>query len=183
MFSYLLYIESCIALIYPVIKRCLIQIRKHSYMARVKIDRIGLEIVKLLQSGRRSFKEIGQALGLSEATIRSKVTKMAKDDLISIKALVASSDLELGHQTAYIGVRLKSPAVKKIAEALAELPGVISVALVTGRYDIILTVMLAPDFGLIEFFNTMLENYSDSIRSNETFLVYEHVNLRTPYPY
>lgn len=148
-----------------------------------KIDADSLEIVKRLESGRRSYKEIGLEMGLSEATIRSKVNKMIQEGLVDIKALVASSDLEVGHQTAYIGVRLKSPAVKKIAEAIAELPGVVSVALVTGRYDLILTVMLSPNYGLIEFFNTMLENYSDSIRSNETFLVYEHVNLKIPYPY
>lgn len=148
-----------------------------------KIDKTGLEIVRLLQLGRRSFKEIGQELGLSEATIRTKVNKMTQEGLIDIKALVSSGDMEVGHQTAYIGVRLRAPAVKKIAEALAELPGVISVALVTGRYDLILTVMLSPSYGLIEFFNTMLEKHSDSIRSNETFLVYEQVNLKVPYPY
>ncbi len=148
-----------------------------------KLDRVELEIVKLLQNGRRSFKEIGQALGLSEATIRSKVGRMVQEGLVEIKALVSTRDLEVGHQIAYIGVRLRSPAMKKIAEALGGLPGVISVAMVTGRYDLILTVMLTPDFGLMDFFNTMLANYSESIRSNETFLVYEEVNLKLPYPY
>ena len=152
-------------------------------MSGAKIDKVGLEIVKLLQSGRRSFKEIGLALGLSEATIRSKVGRMVSEGLVDIKALISTKDLEVGYQTAYVGVRLKSPAMKKIAESLAGLPGVISVAMVTGRYDLILTIMLTPDFGLIDFFNTLLERYSDSILSNETFMVYEHVNLKTPYPY
>lgn len=152
-------------------------------MAGSKIDKTGLEIVRLLQSGRRSFKEIGEALNLSEATIRTKVGKMVQDGLVEIKALVSTQDLEVGHQMVYIGVRLRAPAMKEIAASLSELPGVISVALVTGRYDLILTVMLAPDFGLIDFFNTMLARYSDSVRSNETFLVYEHVNFKTPYPY
>lgn len=147
------------------------------------IDKISLEIVKYLQLGRRSFKEIGQKMGLSEATIRSKVTKMIQDGLVDIRALISTKDMEVGHQTAYIGVRLKAPAIKTIAEGLSELPGVISVAMVTGRYDLILTVMLTPELGLIDFFNGMLEKYSDNIRSNETFLVYEHVNLKTPYPY
>jgi len=152
-------------------------------MAGAKIDKQGLEIIKLLQNGRRSFKEIGLALGLSEATIRSKVGKMIQEGLVEIKALVSTKDMEVGHQTYYIGVRLKSPAMKKIAESLVEIPGVISVAMVTGRYDLMLTVMLTPEYGLIEFFNTLLEQYSDSIRSNETFMVYEQVNLKIPYPY
>jgi len=152
-------------------------------MGAGKIDKTGLEIIKMLQSGRRSFKEIGLSLGLSEATIRSKVGKMIQEGLVEIKALVSTKDLRPGFQTAFIGVRLRSPAIKTIAASLGELPGVISVAMVTGRYDMILTVMLTPDFGLIDFFNTLLVQHSDNIRSNETFLVYEHVNLKTPYPY
>lgn len=148
-----------------------------------RIDKESLKLVRLLQSGRRSYKEIGQELGLSEATIRSKVNRLTGEGLVAIKALISSSSLDAGYQTAYIGVRLKSPAVKKMAEALSELPGVISVALVTGRYDLILTVLLSPDNGLMEFFNTMLEQYSESILSNETFLVYEQVDLKLPYPY
>jgi Lrp/AsnC family transcriptional regulator for asnA, asnC and gidA len=148
-----------------------------------KIDRTGLEIVRQLQEGRKSYKEIGQALGLSEATIRSKVTKMTREGLVDIKALVSTKDMEIGHQTVYIGVRLRSPAIKAMAEAISELPGVISAAMVTGRFDLMLTVMLTPAFGLMDFFNVLLEKYSDNIRSNETFMVYESVNLKTPYPY
>lgn len=152
-------------------------------MSAGKIDKINLQIIKLLQNGRRSYKEIGQAVGLSEATVRSRVLKMLEDGLVEIKALVSTKDLGTGYFTAYIGVRLTSPALKKMAEAIAELPGVISVGIVTGRYDLILTVMLTPDFGLMDFFNEMLERYSESISANETFMIYESVNLKTPYPY
>ena len=152
-------------------------------MARGKIDKIGLEIVKHLQDGRKSYKEIGQALGFTEATIRSKVNKMLEEGLIAIKALTSTRDMEVGYQTVYVGVSLKSPALKKTAEGIAKLPGVISVALVTGRFDLILTVMLTPEFALMDFFNTMLEQYSENISANETFLIYEEVNLKTPYPY
>ncbi|KAL1110038.1 hypothetical protein AAG570_014160 [Ranatra chinensis] len=47
--------------------------------------------------------------------------------------------------------------MKKMAEAMSQLPGVISVALVTGRFDLVLTVILSPEFELIDFFNIMLE--------------------------
>ncbi|MDR1043531.1 MAG: AsnC family transcriptional regulator [Candidatus Adiutrix sp.] len=148
-----------------------------------KIDKTEVEIIKLLQRGRRSFKDIGQTLGLSEATIRSKVGKMTQDGLVEIKALVSTKDMEVGYQTAYIGLRLKTPAIMPTAEALTELPGTISVAMVTGRYDLILTIMLTPEFGLLDFLNIMLVKYSDRINSSETFLVCEAVNLKTPYPY
>ena len=152
-------------------------------MVRGKLDKSGLEIVKLLQDGRRSFKEIAQAVGLSEATVRTKVNKMVEDGLVSIKALVSTKDMPVGYQTVLVGIRLNSPALKKTAEALSVLPGVVSVAIVTGRYDIILTVMLTPEMELIDFFNIMLEKYSDRVNVTETFLVYESVNFKTPYPF
>ena len=152
-------------------------------MSATKIDKTGLQIVRLLQNGRRSFKEIGLELGLSEATIRSKVAKMIQEGLMDIKALVSTKNLEAGHQTAYIGVRLKSPSLKEMAERVSSLPGVISVAVVTGRYDLILTIMLTPDFTLIDFFDAMLERPPEGIISNETVLVYEEINLKVPYPF
>ena len=152
-------------------------------MSESKFDKTGLEIVRMLQNGRRSYKEIGEALGLSEATIRSRVNRMIEQGLVEIKALISTKDMGAGYFTAYIGVRLKSPALKRTAEQIGELPGVISVAVVTGRYDLILTVMLTPELGLMDFFNIMLEKYSDSISANETFMIYESVNLKTPYPF
>jgi len=152
-------------------------------MPESKFDKTDLEIVSMLQTGRRAYKEIGLELGLSEATIRSRVNRLIEHGLVEIKAMISTKDLGAGYFTAYIGVRLKSPALKKTAEQIAELPGVISVAVVTGRYDLILTVMLTPDLGLMDFFNTMLEKYSDSISANETFMIYESVNLKTPYPF
>ncbi|MBQ4132415.1 MAG: AsnC family transcriptional regulator [Desulfovibrionaceae bacterium] len=152
-------------------------------MSESKLDKINLEIVRLLQNGRLSFREVGRVLGISEATVRSRVARMIEQGLVEIKALISTKDLGAGYFTAYIGVRLKSPALKKTAEQISELPGVISVAVVTGRYDLILTVMLTPDLGLMDFFNNMLEKYSDSISANETFMIYESVNLKTPYPF
>lgn len=108
---------------------------------------------------------------------------MIESGLMDIKAMVSTKNLEPGHQTAYIGVRLKTPALKVLAEKLSLLPGVISAAVVTGRYDLILTVMLTPKLTLIDFFSHMLELHGDDIQTNETFLVYEEVNLKIPYPH
>ena len=152
-------------------------------MAGTKLDKTSLEIVRLLQNGRISFKEIGRAVGLSEATVRTKVTRLTSEGLVDIKALVSTKDMEVGYNLAYVGVRLKSPAMKDVAEAISTLRGVISVAIVTGRYDLMLTIMLAPDFSLMDFFEEMLAKQGDNISLNETFMVYESVNLKTPYPF
>lgn len=148
-----------------------------------KMDKTELEIVRHLQDGRKSFKEIGQAIGLSEATVRTKVHRMTEEGLVAIKAMVSARDMGAGYHAAYVGVTLISPALKKIAEAMATLPGVVSVALVTGRFDLMVTVLLTPDFELMDFFNVMLEEFSENIRGTETLTIYEGVNIKMPYPY
>ncbi len=160
-----------------------IRFKREKNMPREKIDKASLEIIRQLQDGRKSFKEIGLAVGLSEATVRTKTNKMLEEGLIEIKAMLSARDMEAGYQSAYIGVSLKSPALKKTAEEMAKLPGVVSVALVTGRFDLMLTIMLTPEFELIDFFNAMLEDFSECISGNETFMIYEGVNIKMPYPY
>jgi Lrp/AsnC family transcriptional regulator, regulator for asnA, asnC and gidA len=70
----------------------------------------------------------------------------------------------------------------KKGEELSKLKGVISASIVTGRYDIIITVLLKEQFGLLEFLTGELSKVKD-IQSTETFVVYKSFNLKVPYPY
>jgi len=68
--------------------------------------------------------------------------------------------------------------VKK-GEEFSRLRGVTSVCVVTGRFDLILTVMLKKGFGLLEFYTEEVSQLED-IRSVETFVVYKSFNLKVP---
>jgi Lrp/AsnC family transcriptional regulator for asnA, asnC and gidA len=69
--------------------------------------------------------------------------------------------------------------VKK-GEEFSGLKGVVSVSVVTGRYDLILTVLLNDDFGLLEFYTDEVARLED-VQSVETFVVYKCYNLKVPY--
>lgn len=56
----------------------------------------------------------------------------------------------------------------------------VSVAVVTGRYDLILTVLLRDDFGLLEFYTQEVDRVED-VATAETFVVYKGYNLEVPY--
>lgn len=152
-------------------------------MSDKTLDDTNLAIIGLLQQGRRSYNDIAAELGLSEATIRSRVGKLTAEGIIQVKALVSPKLMPDGYDVVYIGVQLNTPIIMNSADELSRLPGVVSVAVVTGRYDIILTVVLKPGFKLIDFYNEMLKKHSSAIKSNETFVVYEDVNLSLPYPF
>ena len=69
--------------------------------------------------------------------------------------------------------------VKK-GEEISKLKGVVSIAVVTGRYDLIMILMLNKEFGLLEFYTKEMANVSE-VQSVETFVSYESFNLKLPY--
>ena len=64
-------------------------------------------------------------------------------------------------------------------EEFSKLRGVVSVCVVTGRFDLILMVMLKKKFGMVEFYNEEVSKI-ENVRSVETFVVYKSFNLKVP---
>jgi Lrp/AsnC family transcriptional regulator for asnA, asnC and gidA len=58
--------------------------------------------------------------------------------------------------------------------------GVVSVSVVTGRFDLILVVLLKEGFGLLEFYTEEVSRL-EGVQSVETFVVYKSYNVKVPY--
>jgi len=144
-----------------------------------KIDSINMSIIKHLRDGRKSFKKIAEELSITENTVRSRVNKMEEEGTIAISSLVDPSTIP-GHHMVIIGVKLKTVQLVKKGEELSKLRGVISVSVVTGRYDIILQVLLSEEFSLLEFYTTEVAKVDD-IQDIETFVIYKSYNMMVPY--
>ncbi|MCU0603588.1 MAG: Lrp/AsnC family transcriptional regulator [Desulfobacterales bacterium] len=143
------------------------------------IDPTNLSIIRQLRDGRKSYKAIADKLHLSENTVRSRVQRMGEEGLLEISGLVNPDSLD-GHRAILIGVKLKTPDLVAKGAEFSRLKGVVSVSVVTGRFDIILIVMLKPGFDLLEFFTREVSKVSD-VLSTETFVIYKNFNLRIPY--
>ncbi|MDD3990808.1 MAG: Lrp/AsnC ligand binding domain-containing protein, partial [Desulfobacteraceae bacterium] len=65
-------------------------------------------------------------------------------------------------------------------EEFSRLRGVVSVAVVTGRFDLILVVLLKEGFGLLEFYTEDVARL-EGVQSVETFVVYKGYHLKVPY--
>ncbi len=144
----------------------------------MKIDEINISIINHLRDGRVPFKKIADELGVSEGTIRSRVKKLTDQGILDITGLVNPEVLP-DKYVVMVGVKLKDMNLVKKAEEFSKLKGVISVCVVTGRFDLIVTVMLKKEFGLLEFYTnevSMIEN----VGSVETFVVYKSFNLKVP---
>jgi Lrp/AsnC family transcriptional regulator for asnA, asnC and gidA len=146
---------------------------------RLRMDETNLSIVKLLRQGRKSFKEIAAELSLSENTVRARVNRLVDQGILEITGLVDPQALS-GHRIVIVGVKLQTMDLIHKGEEFSRLRGVVSVSVVTGRYDLILSVFLKEGFGLLEFYTEEVARIKD-VQSVETFVVYKAYNLKVPY--
>jgi Lrp/AsnC family transcriptional regulator for asnA, asnC and gidA len=145
----------------------------------MKIDRTNLEIIKQLRDGRKSFKTIAEELSVSENTIRARVSKLTEEGVLEISGLVDPESLP-GHGAVIVGVKLQSMDLIKKGEEFSKLRGVVSVNVVTGRFDLILLVLLREGFGLLEFYTDEVAKVK-GVQSVETFVIYKSYHLKVPY--
>lgn len=145
----------------------------------MKIDELNIAIIRHLQDGRKSYKAIAEDLGVSENTIRSRVSRLEEDGVFKIVGLVDAETLPR-HQTVMVGVKLSTMNLVKKGEEFSRIRGVVSVSVVTGRFDLILMVLLKEGFGLLEFYTQEVSRIED-VQSVETFVVYKGYNLNIPY--
>jgi len=145
----------------------------------MKIDAVTIEILRHLREGRKSYREIAEGLSITENTVRARVNQMVQEGLLEITGTVDPEKLP-GHRTVIVGIKLDTMHLVRKGEEFSRLRGVVSVAVVTGRYDLILTVLLTDDFGLLEFYTTEVARVAE-VRSAETFVVYKGFNAKVPY--
>ena len=145
----------------------------------MNIDKNNLAIIKHLRNGRKSYKKIAQDLNLSENTVRTRVQKLIDEGVLDISGLVNPESIA-GHRVAMVGVKLQSMDLVNKGEEFSNLRGVVSVSVVTGRFDLILIVLLKSGFGLLEFYTEEVSKITD-VQSVETFVVYKSYNLKVPY--
>jgi len=145
----------------------------------MKIDSTNIAIIRELKQGKKSFKRIADKLAITENTVRSRVNKLQEEGVLEICGLVDPATLP-DHRVVIIGIKLSNMNLVEKGEEISKLKGVISVSVVTGRYDLVVLVLFKKGFGLLEFYTEEIAKI-DGIRSVETFVVYKSYNLKVPY--
>ncbi|MGE4454568.1 MAG: Lrp/AsnC family transcriptional regulator [Sphaerochaeta sp.] len=148
---------------------------------KVKMDETNKAIIRQLRDGRKPFSAIAEELSITENTVRARVNKLIEEGVLEISGLV-NPEVVPGLQVVMMGVKLKTLDLERKAKEFSSLRGIISASVVTGRYDLIVHLVLSEDEGLslLDFFKTELDKISE-ISEVETFVVYQSHNLRIPY--
>ena len=132
------------------------------------LDDVSKAIIEQLQAdGRRSYAEIGKAVGLSEAAVRQRVQKLTDSGVMQVVAV--TDPMQLGfYRQAMIGVRVTGDTIS-VAEALALIPTVDYVVLTAGSFDILADVVCESDEDLINLLNKEIRSIP-VVLSTETFV-------------
>ncbi|WP_022881709.1 Lrp/AsnC family transcriptional regulator [Gryllotalpicola ginsengisoli] len=141
---------------------------RHSALRPAQLDDVSKAIIEQLQEdGRRSYAEIGKAVGLSEAAVRQRVQRLTEAGVMQIVAV--TDPLQLGfYRQAMIGVRV-SGDTRLVADRLAALEAVDYVVLTAGAFDILVEVVCEDDDELIALLNSEIRAI-EHVVSTETFV-------------
>ena len=134
----------------------------------IGLDDVSKSIIEQLQiDGRRSYAEIGKAIGLSEAAVRQRVQKLTETGVMQVVAV--TDPMQLGfYRQAMIGIRC-SGDTRKIADRLSEIKAVDYVVLTAGSFDIMAEVVCESDDDLINLLNSQIRSL-EGVLSTETFV-------------
>lgn len=145
----------------------------------MKIDKINLDIIRHLREGRKSLGVIAKSLAVTTNTVRARLAKLTESDVFAVQGVVNPEKLD-GHLLVIVGIKLATSKLVSSAEKFKQLKGVVSVVVVTGRFDLLATVLLNDQFGLTEFYAHEISKI-DEVLSTETFVVYKNLNWHVPY--
>jgi Lrp/AsnC family transcriptional regulator for asnA, asnC and gidA len=131
-----------------------------------RLDGLDQGIIEALQAnGRDSFRRIAARLGVSEATVRARYTRLSADDMLQVVAV--TNPLGLGFEQALVGVKTAG-SPEPVAEEIAGWPEADYVVITAGQYDLLVELVAADRRELLDLTNRL--RAIDDVVSTETFL-------------
>lgn len=139
-------------------------------MNRIELDEIDSKIVARLRIENISNSALAEELGLSEGAIRQRIKRLKESGILKVKALINPDSLA-NQQLAVIAVSVReSRLLDTKAAEIAAIDSVLSVSIVSGRYDMIVEVLVDSNHGLVDFLTETLAQI-DGITKTESFLM------------
>jgi Lrp/AsnC family transcriptional regulator, regulator for asnA, asnC and gidA len=120
------------------------------------IDEIDQRIIEALQQdGRRPFTKIAADLGISEASVRQRVSNLINNQVMQIVAV--TNPIKLGFSLAsMIGIRVAGDRLLEVAQEVSAFDEVIYLILCTGSFDMLAEVVCRDNDHLLKFLTEKL---------------------------
>jgi Lrp/AsnC family transcriptional regulator for asnA, asnC and gidA len=133
-------------------------------------DQTDWKIISILKESYVPNNTIARRLGVSEGTVRARLKRLKEAGILQIRALINPDVLE-NQQLVIVAIRVaESKLLERKAEELSRLPNVLSVSIASGRYDLIVEVLLDSNRGLVRFLTEELSTIK-GILASESFIM------------
>jgi Lrp/AsnC family transcriptional regulator for asnA, asnC and gidA len=121
----------------------------------VNLSAMDRALIQILQNdGRRTFASIAEDLGVTEKSVRSHVARLRSENIIEITTVTDPAVLGY-HTSALVGVKnSQERTLSEIADELWTIPAVDYVAIVAGRYDLLVEVLCEDSVALLRTIET-----------------------------
>ena len=144
-----------------------------------KPDAVDRHIISILEiNGRATNREIAESVGVSEGTVRNRIERLMRDDILRIVGVTNPARLGL-NTAAVISISAELSRITDIAERIAEAAGVVYVGYTTGNADIIALAFFPGNDELTDFMTKTLAAIPGILKA-ETNIILKPVRALFP---
>jgi Lrp/AsnC family transcriptional regulator for asnA, asnC and gidA len=134
------------------------------------MDEIDQAIIACLQyDGRMPFTAIADQVGVSEATVRNRVSRLRGEGILQVVGVVDPHLLGLG-ATAIVGVVVQPPRLEVVAREIATFEEVSYLVMSSGAFDLLVEVLCKDTDHLAQFLSDRLLRV-EGVQRTETFYI------------
>jgi Lrp/AsnC family transcriptional regulator for asnA, asnC and gidA len=134
------------------------------------LDNLDREIISFLQyDGRMPFTKIATELGISEGTVRRRVSQLTETGIMQIVAIVEPQDMGW-EEAAMIGISVKANLISSIADEIAKLPEVAYLFQAAGEFDLVAEVFCQDREHFVSFLNNKLQQIP-GVERTQSFMI------------
>jgi Lrp/AsnC family transcriptional regulator for asnA, asnC and gidA len=132
-------------------------------------DRLDIGIIRILQhDGRTTTRQLAASLNTTEMTVRKRLKRLLESKAIDVRAFIEPSRLGYAHE-AILSLQVRIGQVETTAATLADFPEVRYVAITSGAYDIVCTVIFFEIESLLRFTTDKLSKIEGIVSSHTAF--------------
>lgn len=136
----------------------------------VDLDEVDKSILAELQrDGRVSYADLGPKVGLSAAVARQRVQRLLDNQVVRVVGV--TDPQTMGYPVmAMLGIQVDGDVVA-VADAIAEIDGVIYIVMTAGSFDLLAEVICEDSPGLLDVINSQVKRV-EGVRSVESFMYF-----------
>jgi Lrp/AsnC family transcriptional regulator for asnA, asnC and gidA len=133
-------------------------------------DTLDWKIINILSKKYMPNSTVAKKLGVTEGTIRQRLKRLQSGNVLKIRALRDPNILENQQLAIVAATLMEAKYLDQKAREISALENVLSVSIVSGRYDFLIEVLAESNKGLVSFLTKKLSTI-EGISKTETFVV------------